>query len=208
MKPRHKEGTVKKLTVEEEHRLALAAKAGDAKAKDELFRRHTPLVKWLAYRFTGPDHDELFSAGCLGWMHALRTWKPARASFKTWMTFWVRAYAGRATVVYLRRSATERSLYVTNDDGDTGERDYSDEGLLADELIDALWRRQAHGIIDGLKDRRLAIVLQGRMRGQSLEEVANQNRAALGVRSNGREWVRQLEARALKRATLLARASC
>lgn len=201
---------VLKMTVEEEHRLALAAQRGDMMAKDKLFRHFAALVKYLAFRFTGPDKDELFAAGCEGWLRALRSWNPRKGSgFKAWVAWWVNAYAGRATRVHLYRRSHEFGLEVRSTDGELFEHDASDEGVGAEEMTDALWRSQAHGIIDGMKDRRLAIVLQQRMRGLTLGEIAKLDGRLLGKKSgnSSHEWVRQLEVKGLRKARALARAS-
>lgn len=187
--------------------LARRAQRGDQRASAELFRKLTPLIRWRVRRFNGADFDELFQAGSEGFMHALRTWKPGSgSSFKVWMMWWVRAYAGRASSQHLERSGSERPLEVENEEGEALEAFVSDQGIAAEEMTDDLWRRQTKGIIDGMKDRRFAVVLQERMRGLSLQEVANSHRQQLGVKSNGREWVRQLEAKALRKARFLARA--
>lgn len=193
-----------------DNELARAAQRGDRQASNELFRRLVPLVKHVAFRYVGLDRDELFQAGSLGFMHALRTWRPKRSAFKTWMVWWIRAYAGRARKMYAKRAQLELPMVLPGlrgDDGEPMEGDHGDDGACADEMTDGLWRRQAHGLIDGMADRRYSVVLKGRMRGETLEEIAEGNRKVLGIKSNGREWVRQLEQRGLEKAAKLARAS-
>lgn len=200
------------MSREAERELAIAAKGGDMKAREQLFRQHAALVKWISFKFHGPDMDDLFAAGSEGWMHALRTWNPkGKAGIKMWVTLWVRAYAGRATRVHLYRKSHEMPFVLpsANSDGEALEADASDDGIGVEEMTDDLWRRQAHGIIDSMKDRRLAVVLQDRMRGYTLEEIGV--RRGRELRTNGtkgaREWVRRLEQLALNRAKAIARAS-
>lgn len=190
--------------------MAKAAQRGDAAARAALFKKNAALVKFIAHRFHGPDPDDLFQAACLGWMHALRTWRPnGGANFQTWMTFWARAYSGRMTKVWLKRGRIEREPVVRDENGAWVEVDVSDDGDGADGLFDGLVARQAQGIVDGMKDRRLAIVLQERMRGHTLDEVARRNTKALGLvpGGQGRESVRKLELRAVAKARALVRVS-
>lgn len=197
-----------KLTTDEETALALAAQRGDMAAKNELFRHQRHLVKWIVNRYHGPDPEDLFSAGCEGWLRALRSWRPRKGTnFRTWLTFWVRAYASRLTKVWLNQKDREVGFEIQGEE-ESLEHDIGDEGLGAEEMTDGLWRRQANGILDGMRDRRLAIVLQERMKGHTLDTIARTHGRKIGVkvRSNGREWVRQLEMRALVKARALVRA--
>jgi len=59
-------------------------RAGDASAREELVRRHLPLVQHLASRFAaqGLDVEDLVQAGSLGLLKALdrKVWLPSVGS--------------------------------------------------------------------------------------------------------------------------------
>jgi RNA polymerase sigma factor (sigma-70 family) len=86
------------LTPAEERDLALRARRGDGRARDELVRRHLPLV--LAFsrkqaRGTVPL-DELVQEGNLGLLRAVEKFDPdAGTRFSTYALWWIRAYVWR-----------------------------------------------------------------------------------------------------------------
>lgn len=55
-------------------------RAGDASARDELVRRHLPLVRHLASRFAAPglELEDLVQAGCVGLLKAIDRFDPSR----------------------------------------------------------------------------------------------------------------------------------
>lgn len=83
------------LTLEEERRLARAwLERGDRAAADELVRAHLPLVLRQAYKLRGygVPRDELIAEGNLGLLRAIEKFDLRGVRFKTYATYWIRAY--------------------------------------------------------------------------------------------------------------------
>ncbi len=91
----------KGLSAREERVLAVRAQRGDAAARDELARRHQPLVRSFALRQSRGTLplDELIQEGNLGLLRAIEKFDPAAGTrFASYALWWVRAYVWR----YLR----------------------------------------------------------------------------------------------------------
>lgn len=86
------------LSREQERALAVRARAGEAAARDELVRRHLPLVVVFARkqaRGTLPL-DELVQEGNLGLLRAIEKYDPAVGTrFSTYALWWIRAFVWR-----------------------------------------------------------------------------------------------------------------
>jgi RNA polymerase sigma factor (sigma-70 family) len=79
--------------VTRERNLAVAAKAGDARARDELVTALKPLIGNVArmYRRSSIDHLELTQEGVVGVLRALERYDPARGTpFWAYASWWVR----------------------------------------------------------------------------------------------------------------------
>lgn len=83
------------LTPEAERKLATAwLKRRDRRAAEKLVQAHLPVVVRLARRFKGYGvaQDELIAEGNLGLLRALEKFDLRGVRFKTYATYWVRAY--------------------------------------------------------------------------------------------------------------------
>lgn len=92
-------GSVPLLTQEEEVRLALAAKQGDAAAAHRLSEANLRLVVSIAKRYTGRGLSflDLIQEGNIGLMRAVEKYDPDRGfRFSTYATWWVRQAITRA----------------------------------------------------------------------------------------------------------------
>ena len=89
---------VELLSAERERALAVRARGGDGAARDELVRRHQPLVRSFAlrqWRGTLPL-DELVQEGNLGLLRAIEKFDPgAGTRFASYALWWIRAYVWR-----------------------------------------------------------------------------------------------------------------
>jgi RNA polymerase sigma factor (sigma-70 family) len=86
-------------------RLAVAAQAGDAQAREQLIEQLLPLVSSLArsYRVDGLDHRDLVQEGVVGVLRALRRYDPARGTpFRAWAGWWVRQALQEARSDFIR----------------------------------------------------------------------------------------------------------
>jgi RNA polymerase sigma factor (sigma-70 family) len=86
------------LTRNDERALAMRARAGDAAARDELVRRHLPLVVTFARKQArgALPLDELVQEGNLGLLRAIEKFDPAAGTrFATYALWWIRAYVWR-----------------------------------------------------------------------------------------------------------------
>jgi RNA polymerase primary sigma factor len=83
------------LTRDEEHELAVRARGGDVRARDELVRANLPLVIAMARK---PQRgsirlEELVQEGSLGLLRAVEKFDPqAGTRFSTYAVWWIRAY--------------------------------------------------------------------------------------------------------------------
>lgn len=92
-------GSVPLLTQEEEMRLAIAAKEGDAQAAHRLSEANLRLVVSIAKRYTGRGLSflDLIQEGNIGLMRAVEKYDPERGfRFSTYATWWVRQAITRA----------------------------------------------------------------------------------------------------------------
>ncbi len=155
------------LTREAERKLALRARAGDAKAKEELVRRNLGLVVTFARtqaRGTLPL-DELVQEGNLGLLRAVEKFDPdAGTRFSTYAVWWIRAYVwkylkqARSTV--RPRSGTAAAADVSldtpiHDDGDASylERIEDDGPDPEDAYVSADADRQVRGALEKIRKR-------------------------------------------------------
>lgn len=88
-------------TKEEDRRLAVRAKAGDMKAREDLIVNHLYLVKRLIASFIGkgvPD-DVLYQEGCYGLILAVDRFDPDRnTSLDTYAGYYINKYLHRAMI--------------------------------------------------------------------------------------------------------------
>ena len=93
---------------------------GEESAREELVRRHLPLVRQLArrYSYTSEPLDDLVQVGCVGLLHALRRYDPrAGSSFKAFAVPTIigelrRHFRDTGWSVHVPRSLQERSREV------------------------------------------------------------------------------------------------
>src|SRR5512137_2741305 len=86
------------LTREVEHRLAVRARRGDAKARQELVRHNLAFVVAVArkQRRGAVRLDDLIQEGNVGLMRAVEKFDPgAGTRFSTYAVWWIRAYVGK-----------------------------------------------------------------------------------------------------------------
>lgn len=96
----------KPLSREAERALALRARRGDARAKDELVRHNLALVVMVARKQSrgALRLEELVQEGMLGLLRAIEKFDPAAGTrFSTYAVWWIRAYVWR--YLKLARSA-------------------------------------------------------------------------------------------------------
>jgi RNA polymerase primary sigma factor len=118
----------KRLAREEEHELALQARAGDARARDRLVRHSLGLVVSVVRGFSlgSVRVDDVIQEGNLGLLRALEKFDPdAGTRFATYAVWWIRAYVGK----YLNEA---RSI-VRPRGGSTATADLSLDATLDDE---------------------------------------------------------------------------
>ncbi len=86
------------LAREEEHALAVRARAGDVEAKQRLARHNLAFVVAIARRSrrSGVLLDDLVQEGNIGLMRAIEKFDPgAGTRFSTYAVWWIRAYVGK-----------------------------------------------------------------------------------------------------------------
>jgi RNA polymerase primary sigma factor len=86
------------LAADEEREVARRARRGDADARDELVRRHLPLVVAFARKQArgAVRLEELVQEGNLGLLRAVEKYDPgAGTRFATYALWWIRAYVWR-----------------------------------------------------------------------------------------------------------------
>lgn len=195
-----------RLSPEEERELAIRARGGDAAARDELVRRHLPLVVAFARRQSrgGIPLDELVQEGNLGLLRAVEKFDPdAGNRFSTYALWWVRAYVWRylkiARSAVRPRSGTVASTDVSLDvpleeDGDVTRLDrLEDEGPSpADRFARSEEGARVRGALEEARGRIGELgwdIVHARLQRdppETLEQIARR----WGV---SREWVRQVE---------------
>ena len=87
------------LSAEEEQRVARAARAGDAEAREHLVRANLRLVVSIAkkYRHSGVDMDDLIQDGNTGLLTAIDTFDPDDGHcFSTYAPWWLRQAISRS----------------------------------------------------------------------------------------------------------------
>ena len=163
------------------------AKAGDRAAIAEVFRATLGLVRWRAgtYRSVDADtRDDLISIGNLAVFDALRTYKPGKGAFTSWVTQWIHARMYTAV-----RSTSRRVAYLDEFAEHQREPEMplnADEALEADEEGYVLRRAVA-----SLRAPHRAVI-QARLKGKTLEQVGKE----LGIT---KEATRQRELAAVER---------
>jgi RNA polymerase primary sigma factor len=86
------------LSRDQERELATRARDGDGSARDELVRRHLPLVVAFARKQSRGSVrlDELVQEGNLGLLRAVEKYDPSVGTrFSTYAVWWIRAYVWR-----------------------------------------------------------------------------------------------------------------
>lgn len=180
-------------------------RAGDAEARDEVCRRHGPLVRWWARKYRGLDHEDLVQEGFVGLLRAAELFEPERGvQFATYASYWIRQAMLRALaeqqhairVPACNREARERRARVVSMESVVA-RDLKVSDLIADDregTSDAALRLveadELAEVIDAMPEH-MGFVLRCRMLGWSHGEVA----AAVG---RSKERVRQVEKQALE----------
>lgn len=145
-----------------------SAKAGSRAAIDEVFRATMGLVRWRAntYPVDNNTRDDLIGIGHLAVFDAVRTFRPGKGPFAPWVTQWI--HARMHTVV---RSESRRDGYLREYEEHLREPErppLADEMLeTEDELVRLL--RAVSSLSPKLRE-----VLQGRLRGETLEHVGAQ----------------------------------
>ena len=106
------------LSREEERELGIRARAGDAAARDELVRRHLPLVIGFARKQARGSLrlEELVQEGNIGLLHAVEKFDPnAGTRFSTYAVWWIRAYVWKYLKL-ARSSVRPKSGTVARED--------------------------------------------------------------------------------------------
>jgi RNA polymerase primary sigma factor len=148
------------LSPAEERALVIRSRRGDLRARDELVRRHLPLVLAFARkqaRGTIPL-DELVQEGNLGLLRAVEKYDPdAGTRFATYAVWWIRAYVWR----YLKvaRSA------VRPKSGTVARADLSLDAPLGDES-DATYLERVEDDAPSPDDRYADVEGDSRVRGE------------------------------------------
>jgi RNA polymerase sigma-70 factor, ECF subfamily len=140
-------------------------RVGDAKAVEELFRTHAPVVERVLSRLVGPvaDLEDLVQTVFLEAMAALSRFR-GEASFKTWLLS-IATHVGQH---YLRAGRVRRHIpldLVPEDDlrGETHHDRLIDERRLALEL---------HQLLDKIKPKKRIALLLYVVEGHSIEDIA------------------------------------
>lgn len=98
-------GRVNLLETEEEKELAMAAKAGDVRAKQDLAEANLRLVVSIAKRYVGRGMQflDLIQEGNMGLMKAVEKFEPEKGfKFSTYATWWIRQAITRAIADHAR----------------------------------------------------------------------------------------------------------
>ncbi len=151
------------LSLEDERRLARAwRERGDRRAADELVTAHLPLVIRQASRLRGygVPKDELIAEGNLGLLKAVEKFDLRGVRFKTYATYWIRAYM----LAHAMRAGT----LVTSATGALGAKFFF-KLRSARARLEAQYGPQADGI-DGMLARQFGVT----------EEQVRQYSARLG----------------------------
>lgn len=141
-------------------------RAGDARAVEELFRQHAPLVERVLGRLVGPvaDLEDLTQTVFLEALSALQRFR-GEASFKTWLLS-IAVHVGHH---YLRAGKVRRHvpLDLVPEEAVRRETDHDrqlDERRLAPEL---------HRLLDRVAPKKRIALLLYVVEGHSVEEVAS-----------------------------------
>jgi len=116
------------LTREEEHALALRARAGDALARQKLVRHNLAFVVAVArkQRRGSVRLDDLIQEGNMGLMRAVEKFDPhAGTRFSTYAVWWIRAYVGK----YLKEARSS----VRPQSGTVAQADFSLDSSIDEE---------------------------------------------------------------------------
>jgi RNA polymerase sigma factor (sigma-70 family) len=217
------------LTASGERRLATRSMQGEEMAHHGLVQSNLRLVVRIArdYAGRGASIEDLISEGNIGLMEAARRFDPARgARFVTYASWWIRKYviaalnrhraqasaplphdsqpsspdAGAESRPYLvlwRRILSFSDFAVQDDRTPAEIRIPSKEPVPEDRVQERQASEVLHDVLDLLGDRERAVVeAHYGLRGappQSLQAIADQMNCT-------REWVRQIEQRAIERA--------
>ncbi len=155
------------LSARGERALALRARRGDRAAREELVRRHQPLVRSFALRQSRGTLplDELVQEGNLGLLRAVEKFDPdAGTRFASYALWWIRAYVwrylkgARSSVRHRSDTAAPADASLDAplaDDGDATWLDrLEDEGPGAEaRLADAQGGAEIRGALDRVRGR-------------------------------------------------------
>lgn len=194
------------ISAEEERALATRAREGDAAARDELVRRHLPLVVAFARKQArgALPLEELVQEGNLGLLRAVEKYDPgAGTRFSTYALWWVRAYVWRylkiARSAVRPKSGTVARVDLSLDapideEGDLTRLDrIEDDGPSpAERYEEAEQDAQVRGALEQVRGRVGELgwdIIHSRLKRdppETLEQIGRR----WGV---SREWVRQVE---------------
>jgi RNA polymerase primary sigma factor len=116
------------LSREEEHRLAVRARRGDVRARQELVRHNLAFVVAVArkQRRGTVRLDDVIQEGNVGLMRAVEKFDPdAGTRFSTYAVWWIRAYIGK----YLKEARSS----VRPQSGTVAQADFSLDSAVDDE---------------------------------------------------------------------------
>jgi RNA polymerase primary sigma factor len=153
------------LTRDEERELALRARDGDAAAREELVRRHLPLVVGIARKqIRGALRlDELVQEGNLGLLRAVEKFDPnAGTRFATYAVWWIRAYVWK----YLKQARSS----VRPKSGTVATSDLSLDSPIGDDDADSSYLDRVEDDGPGTEDRYASAESASQLRG-SLAKV-------------------------------------
>ncbi|HSM92603.1 MAG TPA: sigma-70 family RNA polymerase sigma factor [Anaeromyxobacteraceae bacterium] len=211
-------GRFPRLSREEEHGLAVRARAGDAVARQRILRHNLGLVVAVVRRYAlgAVRIDDVIQEGNLGLLEAVDRFDPdAGTRFATYAIWWVRAYVGKcvaeARSIVRPRGGTAAQADVSLDASINGEDDTTFVERVEDErpgpeaaLMSAEAGRALRGTLERYRPRIGELgwdIVHNRIQRDdphSLETVG----ARWGL---SRERVRQVE---LRTKALLARCLC
>lgn len=196
------------VTAEEERALILAAKAGDASARRQLYTNFVGYLYYLMPRYLSEDaRDALLAEAFFGMDHALERFDPERGTrFSTFARHWIRAYISRARLASFgsftqpTRPETPRRISVCIEHHDKNDQEIKAGYWVVDEKTpeDFVAEREAKHYREALLERALsrlgsrekAILHERFVENRTLQEIGD----AFGL---SRERIRQIESKAL-----------
>ncbi len=168
--------------------LAIAARAGDVKAREQLFRRHSSVVYGLAVRLAGPREAKDITQDVFvqAFQSLAKLQNPAA------VRSWLCGIAVRLVRRRLRRLKLFDSLFQRDNDG-------LEQALSAFAAPDvALELQRIYEHVGRLPERQRVAFLLRRVEGMSMEETAEVMGTSL---ASAKRWVTAAEARIEKLTT-------